>query len=99
MEPDGWNYGAERRKLARLSAREREVLGLIAEGASNTAIARELWLSVRTVENHIARVFEKLELPPSDQEHRRVRAAVAYVRLVQGAGEDRIAPVGVQLVA
>lgn len=80
----GWGH----RHVSGLSPREREVLALVAQGASNAAIATELWLSVRTVECHIARVFDKLGLLPSEAEHRRVLAAVAYVRWLDWMGLD-----------
>lgn len=66
--------------LDRLSQREREVLGLVAEGLSNRAIAARLFVSERTVEAHIARVFDKLDLVDSAEQHRRVLAVVAYLR-------------------
>jgi len=63
-----------------LSPREREVLALMAEGRSNTAIADALVLSVGAVEKHIASIFQKLRLPPSPADHRRVLAVLEYVR-------------------
>lgn len=66
--------------IDRLSEREREVLGLVAEGLSNRAIAERLFVSERTVEAHIARVFGKLGLVDSPTSHRRVLAVVAYLR-------------------
>ena len=66
--------------LSGLTDREREVLALIAEGRSNQAIAEQLFLSVKSVEGHIARIFTKLELEPTAGDHRRVLAAIAYVR-------------------
>jgi DNA-binding NarL/FixJ family response regulator len=73
--------GASRRSdsLAVLSPREREVLGLMAEGRSNTAIASSLVVSPRAVEKHIANIFTKLDLPPSDTDHRRVLAVLRYL--------------------
>ena len=65
--------------LAALTARERELLGLMAEGHSNTAIARRLVLSASAVEKHIGNVFAKLGLPPDDSQHRRVLAVLAYL--------------------
>ena len=67
--------------LRRLSAREREVLALVAEGLSNDAIARRLFISDRTVESHIARVLQKLDVPDDTKGHRRVLAVLAYLRL------------------
>jgi DNA-binding NarL/FixJ family response regulator len=67
--------------LARLTTRESEVLALMAEGRTNLGIAKRLYLSERTVETHVASIFEKLGLVGSDgEEHRRVLAVVAYLR-------------------
>jgi DNA-binding NarL/FixJ family response regulator len=73
--------GASRRReaLDRLTTREHEVLGLMAEGRSNAAIAEELVISARAVEKHIANVFAKLDLFPSDSDHRRVLAVLRYL--------------------
>ena len=60
--------------LDALTSRERDVLALMAEGRSNAAIARRLWLSARTVETHVTNVMLKLHLETSDQDHRRVLA-------------------------
>jgi len=62
-----------------LSDREREVLGLMAEGKSNAAIAEALVLTVGAVEKHIANIFMKLGLTPSGNDHRRVLAVLAYL--------------------
>ena len=62
-----------------LSPREREVLELMAEGRSNAGIAEALVLSVSAVEKHVASIFHKLRLPPSDTDHRRVLAVLAYL--------------------
>ncbi|MEA2127094.1 MAG: hypothetical protein QOI80_3876 [Solirubrobacteraceae bacterium] len=59
-----------------LTPRERDVLAHIAGGATNPGIAAELWLSVRTVESHVASIFSKLDLPGTAE--RRVLAALAY---------------------
>jgi DNA-binding NarL/FixJ family response regulator len=67
-------------QLDRLSSREREVLQLMAEGASNAAIASSLVIDLRTVESHIARIMTKLELHPTADEHRRVLAVLAWLR-------------------
>ncbi|KIF72077.1 LuxR family transcriptional regulator [Streptomyces sp. AcH 505] len=67
--------------LAALTPRERQLLGLMAEGHSNTAIARRLALSNSAVEKHIGNVFAKLGLPPDDAQHRRVLAVLAYLNL------------------
>jgi DNA-binding NarL/FixJ family response regulator len=66
--------------LARLTAREREVLGLMAEGRSNSAIADALVLTVGAVEKHVASILQKLELPPSESDHRRVLAVLEYLK-------------------
>ncbi len=73
-------FGPRRRgPLARLSPRELEVLGLMAEGRSNAAIAKALVLTVGAVEKHVANILSKLELPPSDSDHRRVLAVLEYL--------------------
>jgi DNA-binding NarL/FixJ family response regulator len=66
--------------IERLTPRELEVLGLMAEGRSNAAIAEQLVLTVGAVEKHIANIFMKLRLPPSDTSHRRVLAVLAYLQ-------------------
>jgi DNA-binding NarL/FixJ family response regulator len=66
--------------LATLTQREREVLGLMAEGRSNTAIARVLVVTDGAVEKHVKNIFTKLDLPPDDEQHRRVLAVLAYLR-------------------
>ena len=65
--------------LDTLSPREREVLGLMAEGRTNTAIGRTLVVSQGAVEKHISSIFTKLGLPPSADDHRRVRAVLAWL--------------------
>jgi DNA-binding NarL/FixJ family response regulator len=65
--------------LAALTARERDVLALMAEGRSNSAIAGHLVVSERAVEKHISNIFTKLALPPSDSDHRRVLAVLTYL--------------------
>jgi DNA-binding NarL/FixJ family response regulator len=69
--------------LAVLSAREREVLGLMAEGLTNSAIARRLVLTERTVEGHVRSVLMKLDLPAGEDAHRRVLAVIAYLRAAE----------------
>ncbi|MGH9252047.1 MAG: response regulator transcription factor, partial [Acidimicrobiales bacterium] len=64
----------------RLTAREREVLGLMAEGRTNAAIARTLVVTDGAVEKHISSIFTKLDLPPSDDDHRRVLAVLAWLK-------------------
>ncbi|MGX1808600.1 LuxR C-terminal-related transcriptional regulator [Nocardia sp. NPDC055321] len=70
--------GAARQQdsLARLTPREREVLELMAQGLSNSALAHALTVTERAVEKHIGNIFMKLELPPSDLHHRRVLAVL-----------------------
>ncbi|WAE70128.1 response regulator transcription factor [Streptomyces cavourensis] len=65
--------------LAVLTPREREVLHLMAEGHDNATIAKSLVVTERSVHKHIGNVFTKLDLPPSDSGHRRVRAVLAYL--------------------
>ncbi len=65
--------------LDRLSPREREVLGLMAEGRSNAAIARELVVSDGAVEKHVSNIFTKLDLPPTEHDHRRVLAVLRWL--------------------
>lgn len=66
--------------LQRLSQREREVLGLVAEGLNNDAISRRLGIAERTVESHIARLFQKLDIAEHSDGHRRVMAVLTYLR-------------------
>jgi DNA-binding NarL/FixJ family response regulator len=66
--------------IAGLSEREREVLGLIAEGMSNRAIAARLFVTERTVEAHVTQIFQKLRLHESPDQHRRVLAVLAFLR-------------------
>jgi DNA-binding NarL/FixJ family response regulator len=67
------------RPIAELTAREREVLGLMAEGRSNIAIAEELVITQRAVEKHVKNIFQKLRLTPADTDHRRVLAVLRYL--------------------
>ena len=62
-----------------LSPREREVLELMAEGHSNSALAQQLSITERAVEKHVSAIFSKLDLPPSQAHHRRVLAVVTYL--------------------
>ncbi|HZQ80913.1 MAG TPA: response regulator transcription factor [Gaiellaceae bacterium] len=66
--------------LQKLTPREREVLGLMAEGRSNTAIAKALVLSIGAVEKHVASIFTKLGLQQTPEDHRRVLAVLAYLQ-------------------
>ncbi|RQW84074.1 LuxR C-terminal-related transcriptional regulator [Micromonospora globispora] len=83
MDPDvvaallARNSGAQR--LGELTAREREVLGLMAEGRSNAAIAGRLFVTEKAVSKHINNIFSKLGMPPSDDDNRRVLAVLAYL--------------------
>jgi len=74
-DPDGGD-GA----LAVLTPREKEVLGLMAEGRTNTAIARALVVTPGAVEKHISNIFSKLDLPATDEDHRRVLAVLTFLR-------------------
>jgi serine/threonine-protein kinase PknK len=65
--------------LATLSAREKEVLALMAEGRSNGGIARRLWVTEGTVEKHVRSILAKLSLPETDDDHRRVLAVVTFL--------------------
>ena len=62
-----------------LTAREREVLSLMAEGLTNVGIARRLWLNERTVETHVGSILAKLGLATNEEEHRRVLAVLSYL--------------------
>ena len=66
--------------LSRLTPRELEVLGLMAEGRSNAGIAEQLVLTVGAVEKHVASILQKLRLPPSESDHRRVLAVLTYLQ-------------------
>jgi DNA-binding NarL/FixJ family response regulator len=81
LDPEvvGELLNAGRRDVQRLTAREREVLGLMAEGRANAAIARTLAVSDRAVEKHVANIFVKLDLAPSGEDHRRVLAVLRYL--------------------
>ncbi len=83
LDPEvvGQLLARSRRKdpLERLSAREREVLGLMAEGRTNVAIARALVVSDGAVEKHVRSIFTKLDLPPAEADHRRVLAVLRWI--------------------
>jgi DNA-binding NarL/FixJ family response regulator len=84
LDPEvvGLLLGRRRREdpLAALTPREREVLGLMAEGRSNSAMARALGVSERAVEKHVTAIFSKLDLPPAVEDHRRVLAVLTFLR-------------------
>ena len=66
--------------IDQLTPREREVLGLMAEGRSNSGIAEQLVVTERAVEKHVTSIFSKLRLPAAPEDHRRVLAVLAYLR-------------------
>jgi DNA-binding NarL/FixJ family response regulator len=70
--------------LDELSPREREVLSLMAEGRTNAAIARRLWLTEKTVETHVRTILMKLRLPANADDRRRVLAVLTYLRALRG---------------
>jgi DNA-binding NarL/FixJ family response regulator len=76
----GQLLGRRSEPLAQLTAREREVLELVAEGRSNAAVAATLFVTEKAVVKHIGSIFTKLDLPPSDDDNRRVRAVLTYLQ-------------------
>jgi DNA-binding NarL/FixJ family response regulator len=84
LDPEvvGLLLGRRRREdpLAVLTPREREVLGLMAEGRSNSAMAEALVVTERAVEKHVTSIFSKLDLPRAVEDHRRVLAVLAFLR-------------------
>jgi DNA-binding NarL/FixJ family response regulator len=84
LDPEVVSYMLGRRRrddpLGELTPRERQVLGLMAEGLSNRAIAARLVVTERAIEKHVSNVFEKLGFPAAPDQHRRVLAVLAYVR-------------------
>jgi len=70
---------SNRQPVTRLTDREREVLALMAEGRSNSAIAQRMFVSEKAVSKHCTSIFAKLDLPPSDDDNRRVLAVLAYL--------------------
>ena len=84
LDPEvvGLMLGRRRREdpLATLTPREREVLGLMAEGRSNSAMAEALVVSDRAVEKHVTAILSKLDLPPAAEDHRRVLAVLRFLR-------------------
>ena len=77
--------------LRTLTPREREVLALMAEGRTNTGIARKLWLTNRTVETHVGSILAKLGIDDNDEDHRRVLAVLTFLgqRRSRGAANGR----------
>jgi serine/threonine-protein kinase PknK len=73
--------GARRRQdpISGLTEREREVLAQVAEGRSNAGVARRLWVTEGTVEKHVRSILTKLDLPETDDDHRRVLAVLTYL--------------------
>jgi DNA-binding NarL/FixJ family response regulator len=76
--------GRRTQPLVQLTPREREVLGLMAEGRSNTAVAAALFVTEKAVGKHVGNIFAKLGLAPSDDDNRRVRAVLAYLQAPPG---------------
>jgi DNA-binding NarL/FixJ family response regulator len=76
--------GGREDALAELTKRETETLSLIAQGRTNAAIAREMVVTLGAVEKHVSNIFSKLDLPASDDDHRRVLAVLAYLGAVAG---------------
>ena len=72
---------ARQQPIDRLSAREREVMSLMAQGLSNAAIATRLVVTEKAVAKHINSIFTKLDLPQGTDDHRRVRAVLTWLRL------------------
>jgi serine/threonine-protein kinase PknK len=66
-------------RLERLTSREREVLALVAEGASNAGIAKRLWVTEGTVEKHVRSILSKLNIPEAPDDHRRVLAVLMFL--------------------
>jgi DNA-binding NarL/FixJ family response regulator len=84
LDPEVVSHMLGRRRVQQpledLTPREHEVLGLMAEGRSNQAIAAALVISGRAVEKHVTSIFTKLHLPPAPEDHRRVLAVLAFLR-------------------
>lgn len=82
IDPDVISHllAARREPLQALSPREREVLALMAQGRTNAAIAEALFIGPGAVEKHISSIFNRLGLPPSPQDHRRVLAVLSYLQ-------------------
>jgi DNA-binding NarL/FixJ family response regulator len=84
LDPEVVSHMLKRKRssdpLSELTPREREVLGLMAEGRSNRSVAEQLVVTERAVEKHVTSIFGKLRLPASPEDHRRVLAVLAYLR-------------------
>ena len=84
LDPEVVSHMLGRRRrddpLSALTPREREVLGLMAEGRTNVAIAEQLVVTERAVEKHVTSIFSKLDLVPTVEDHRRVLAVLAYLK-------------------
>jgi DNA-binding NarL/FixJ family response regulator len=84
LDPEVVSHMLQRKRssdpLSELTPREREVLGLMAEGRSNRSVAEQLVVTERAVEKHVTSIFGKLRLPASPEDHRRVLAVLAYLR-------------------
>lgn len=83
------NRTAANARLTAMTTREREVLQLVAQGLTNSAIAKRLVLSERTIEAHVRRVLDKLDVDDSDQANRRVLAVISYLGAAHDPGERR----------
>ena len=79
MDPEVVAKLLAKRPLTRLSEREREVLALMSEGRSNSAIAQRLFISDKAISKHCTSIFAKLDLPPDEDDNRRVLAVLAYL--------------------
>jgi DNA-binding NarL/FixJ family response regulator len=80
LDPEVVAHLLRRHRDPVLTPRENEVLALIAQGRSNAAIAAELFITAKVVEKHVASIFDKLGLAPSDTDNRRVLAAIKYLQ-------------------
>jgi DNA-binding NarL/FixJ family response regulator len=80
LDPEVVSQLLRPRGLDQLTPREREVLAVMAEGRSNAAIAERLVITEKSVSNHINSIFTKLDLPPSDTDHRRVLAVLTHLQ-------------------
>lgn len=83
-------HATRRDNMSRLTPRQSEVLGLVAQGRSNIAIARQLGVAEKTVVRHISLIYDQLDLYESNESHRRVLAAVTWLTARRG-GEPLLA--------